>query len=273
MLFRKTKCPNCEAYHDPTLRECPECHKSSELYKLNRVPKRVMFFHPAAQIGLFLIGFAYFGMLILEVGIALFREYLPSEPVLRSSTALVLTYGGMFIALMAIALFTGRRKLFFEKFTNGTDYLYGIGYAATLIGVMMIVNCILSFFYDVGGNSGNQESIEMVTLGYPLLTLPFICIIGPIVEEMTYRVGLYSFLRRFNKYAAIIGSAVVFAFIHFEFSAADLTSEFQSIPAYLVPGFILAIAYEHRGPASSMMAHIIYNSFATLLIFVRYYGQ
>ena len=35
-LFEGIKCPNCEAYHDPTLKECPECHKSNELFNLRQ---------------------------------------------------------------------------------------------------------------------------------------------------------------------------------------------------------------------------------------------
>ena len=64
MLFKDIKCPNCETYHDPTLQKCPECHNSNELYKLNRVPKRAVFLHPICQIAMFIIGFAYAGMLV-----------------------------------------------------------------------------------------------------------------------------------------------------------------------------------------------------------------
>ena len=64
---------------------------------------------------------------------------------------------------------------------------------------------------------------------------------------------------------------VVFAFIHFDFEAIgtpEIVEELWSLPSYLVSGLILTIAYEHRGPACSMTAHVLYNLFAFALMFV-----
>lgn len=266
-IFEGIKCPNCGSYHDATLRKCPECNKSNELFRLRRIPKRVVFLHPFAQIGMFLVGFAYGGMLIMEIIVALFKDYLPSDAALRSITGNAIIYISMFIGLLAIALLSGRIKIFGEKFTNSIDYVYGIGYATTIVFSSIILGAILSWFYKMDNNV-NQEAIETVAHSYPLLSIPVLCFVGPICEELTYRVGLYSFLRRFNKYLAFVITVIVFAFIHFEFGADDILTELRSLPVYMVSGFILTLAYEHRGPACSMTAHVLYNSFALALVFI-----
>ena len=267
MLFKDTKCPNCEAYHDPTLKECPACHKNNELFSINRLPKRVVFLHPLAQAGLFLIGFAFVGMLIAELIYSIILNNTNLDNATKNIVLLTLTYLTMFAGLISVPLFT-RRKLFLSKYTNRIDYIYGIAYAVTVVCVGTIVSAIIALMHDAGTNV-NQTAAESIVKNYPLLAFLVLGILGPVCEEMTYRVGLYSFLRRINKYLAFAVTTVIFAFIHFDFMAEDMITELWSLPSYLACGFILTLAYEHRGPACSMLAHIAYNIFACLLIWVK----
>lgn len=265
MLFKDTKCSNCGAYHDPTLRKCPECHKNNELFELNRLSKRVLFLHPIAEAALFLIGFAYIGMLIGEVFFSIFVGALPSDNELFKKTLLlVLVYFTMFVGLCSVPLFT-RRDEFFGKYKNGIDYLYGLAYAITIICVGTVISALVSFAYSPQDNV-NQTMAVSIAKGYPLLAFFVLCFLGPVCEEFTYRVGLYSLLRRINKYLAFAVTTIIFALIHFEFGAEDMVNELWSLPSYLVCGFLLTLAYEHRGPACSMTAHIIYNIFAYIVI-------
>ena len=48
-----------------------------------------------------------------------------------------------------------------------------------------------------------------------------------------------------------------------------MLDELWSIPMYIVSGFVLTLAYEHRGPACSMTAHVLYNMFAFILILTQ----
>ena len=272
MLFKDINCPNCHTYHDPTLNECPNCHKDNELYKLNRVPKRVVFLHPIAQVAMFIIGFAYAGMLIAEIIFAYFIGMNGDTSAIQKSVWLMLTtYLAMFAGLMAVNLFT-RRDLFFSKFTNGIDYLYGLAYAITLITLGSVLNILISLIHPTAVDNANQSAAVTMSLNYPLLMFFVVGLLGPICEELTYRVGLYSFLRRINKWAAIVIVTIVFALIHFEFGADDMETELWALPSYLLSGAILTYAYEHRGPACSISAHITYNIFAFALIFVQNHG-
>ena len=265
MLLNSQKCPNCSAYYDPTLKECPHCHKNNELYDRKVIPERVMFFHPVAQIGIFLAGFSFVGMVICEF-ISTFFVIFMEKGILQTTILLLLTYLMMIGAIFIIS-FTTRWKLFTKKFTDYRDYLMGLAYAGIIILASLLLSIVINLFYQ-GGENANQEAAVNISTNYPIFSFFILCLLGPICEEMTYRVGLYSFFRRINKYLAFAVTIIVFTFIHFDFTAADLTSELWSLPSYIVCGLILTIAYEHRGPACSMMAHIAYNLFAFIMIFV-----
>ena len=98
MLLKRKKCPNCRGYYDPTLEKCPICYKRNELYLNRQLPKSILFLHPIAQICLFLGGFAFVGMLILELILALclyeplyFCDDKASEAILISLTYFLMT--------------------------------------------------------------------------------------------------------------------------------------------------------------------------------------
>ena len=266
MLLKNKNCSNCGRYYDPTLKQCPTCHKRDELYEQRGIPSYIAFFHPIAQIGLFVCGFAYIGMLISEIIAAVFLNSLPKGD-FKNIMILTVTYLLMFVGLLSIAFLT-RRNDFLKKFERPSSFLIGLAFAGLVVVSSSIVATIVEQFYATQVNV-NQEAAIQMSLNYPILSGIILCLIGPICEEMTYRVGLYSFFRRINIVLAMIVTTVVFAFIHFDFTAEDIVNELWNLPAYIVSGLVLTIAYEVRGPACSMTAHIIYNTFAFAMIFIR----
>ena len=264
MLLKRKKCHNCGAYYDPTLEKCPACHKHNELYLNREINDKIAFMHPVAQIGLFLGGFALAGMFIIELIFALFLKSAIADKTALDATLISCTYITM-IGGLGFIVFLTRRKHFLSKYTRKIDYIYGLAYMITLILVSSLVSVFTSLFHEAANNA-NQSTAVVFIKNYPLLAFFVIGILGPICEELTYRVGLYSFLRRINKYLAFAVTVIVFAFIHFDFDAADIVNELWAIPSYIVAGAVLTLAYEHRGPACSMTAHVCYNIFAFLTI-------
>lgn len=265
MLIKSKKCPNCDTYYDPTLEKCPGCHKHNELYLDRQVSTNVAYMHPIAQIGLFLAGFSFAGMLIAELICSLFLGGIANEA-LRQALYMTCVYSLMLVGLAAIVLIT-RRNYFFSKYKRPLDYIYGLGFAITLLLVGSLIANFTSIFHEVTDNANQGNAISFAK-NYPILAFFVMGFFGPICEELTYRVGLYSFFRRINKYLAIAISAVVFALIHFDFTATDIVTELWALPSYIASGVILALAYEMRGPACSMTAHVIYNiiAFCTILM-------
>ena len=270
MLIQDTKCPNCGTYHDPTLEKCPGCNKNNELFSLNRLPKRVLFLHPIVQIMMFLIGFAYAGMIVGEFIIAIYVRQIPGDDLIYKSLVMMcIVYCLMLFGLVTLVLST-RRKEAVSKFKNGHDYLFGLAYFGGLVLASIFLGLIINAFFTAPEEiNSNQQMADAVSKNYPIVSFILLGFVGPICEELTYRVGLYSFLRRINVYLAVIVTTIVFAFIHFEFEADNMAAELWALPSYLISGFILTMAYEHRGPACSMTAHILYNLFAFALMFME----
>lgn len=270
MLIQDTKCPNCGTYHDPTLEKCPGCNKNNELFSLNRLPKRVLFLHPIVQIMMFLIGFAYAGMIVGEFIIAIYVRQIPGDDLIYKSLVMMcIVYCLMLFGLVTLVLST-RRKEAVSKFKNGHDYLFGLAYFGGLVLVSIFLGLIINAFFTAPEEiNSNQQMADAVSKNYPIVSFILLGFVGPICEELTYRVGLYSFLRRINKYLAFVITCIVFAFIHIDFDSGDMIAELWSIPTYLVSGLILTIAYEHRGPACSITAHALYNLTAFLAVLMR----
>lgn len=262
LLFNK-KCSNCQSYYDPTLNECPKCHKANELAQNRDVSNDIVFFHPFAQIGLFLGGFSYVGMLLCQLICSLFFGGI-SDVGLKNALIILFCYLLMLGGLLSISLFT-RRQTFIKKFTHPSSYLYGLAYAGMMVLAALLIGVIVSIFYFAEENTNQNAAVDIVN-NYPILAFFVIVIIGPICEEMTYRVGLYSFLRRINVFLAFAITSIVFALIHFDFEASNMANELSSLPTYLACGFLLSLAYERHGPACSITAHMLYNLTAFLVM-------
>ena len=264
MLLFGRNCPNCHTYYDATLIECPNCHKNNELYARGEIANEIVFLHPAAQLGLFLGGFAYAGMIICEFIAAFFCLSVKDE-ILTNSLIVFFAYLLMCGGLLSIPLLT-RRKTFFKKFTRPLDYAYGAGYAGLILVSELVITLFITIFNPNPFVNGNQQDVIKYITNYPILMFFALCLLGPICEEMTYRVGLHSFFRRINRALAFIVTAFIFAFVHFRFNYDNITGELLALPSYLMAGIILAFAYEHRGPACSITAHILFNLTAYLTI-------
>ena len=256
MLLTTIECSNCGAYHDSTLEECPNCHKSNELRTLKDFPKNVFFLHPVAQLCMFAIGFTYIGMII---AVTIFYDITDSD-FYAQLFAFILAVIGM----LSIVLFT-RRKMFLDTFKGLDKYLYGI-----LVGIvvgalaLVIVNLIPLWYHGEGNN--NQSTVESLVNLHPIIGFFVLCFLGPISEELAYRVGLYSFLRRFNKYLALILTTIVFALVHLDFNSENLIGELWSLPAYLLAAFALTFIYEKKGLPASLTAHVLYNLVSFLMV-------
>ncbi|MGM9873653.1 MAG: lysostaphin resistance A-like protein [Bacilli bacterium] len=164
------------------------------------------------------------------------------------------------------------KNIFSSSFKKISSYMAGIICLLIMIAITRFYSSIVSPFISKSSNS-NQQAIVTYTRSMPLLAVIVFVFIGPICEELTYRLGLYSFIRRKGKLLAIILSSLVFAFIHFDFNALisgniqNLVDELLIIPSYVLSGVCLSIVYEKYGLAASLTAHILNNLIAIIECF------
>lgn len=150
---------------------------------------------------------------------------------------------------------------FFKDFKENKTLLYGLGFGFLLMIASSTVSSLMNLIRDSGVND-NEAAIDSITTSFPLLSLIIFGILGPICEEFTYRLGLFTLLKRWNRVAAYILTAVIFGFIHFNFLSGDIVGELINIPSYIVAGVLLCYFYDYKGIGASMIAHITNNFIA-----------
>lgn len=184
----------------------------------------------------------------------------------RSAITQMVSYSILFVLLL-VSLGPNIKKCL-PKFANWIPYLVGIAIGVSvLIGDELYLRFVNLFYTtETGGNEGNIRSI---IANYPISSVFIFGLIGPMCEELTYRVGLFNLIKRWNKIAAYIIAAVIFGLIHMDFRA-DIATEFILLPSYILPGILFAIAYDMYDLPCSFTAHITNNLVVIIQLVIRY---
>ncbi len=258
--FLNRKCEGCGSFYDPTASHCPNCKRSNpefsrKLYPVNEsasLLKEVLFFA---------IGFIGLQLIVLIVA-AITEKFYPVDSVSYYGIVQNASYGILFLILSLIAF--DYWKTIGKCFLNKRTY-FGFAVGIILVGFNVGYSAILAH-YGISSNA-NQESLEKVVSFSKPLAFMFLGLAGPICEEITYRLGLFDLLKRAHIAIAYVVCAIFFGFIHFNFSNPDL-AEWLNIPNYVICGAILCFANDRFGIGASMIAHIMNNIFALILMVI-----
>lgn len=164
------------------------------------------------------------------------------------------------IILFPTLRFIIREFLHLKSWSKGFFYGFIVIFATASIGILYEL-----FNINLRDNV-NQDTINTLVLELPVLSFLTFTLLGPIVEELTYRLGLFSYLARKSKWLAYGLTLTLFGFIHFNFMNADLVNELLNLPFYLVAGAIFCYLYEKEGFAVVTIAHITNNLVSILSI-------
>lgn len=175
-----------------------------------------------------------------------------------------------YIALLVTLLLIGNKDLLkiIKSFKQWQSYLAGVICFASIIAFNIFYGIIVNLLKTpVSGNS-NQQALETIDSVYPFVSMVIFGFVGPICEELTYRTGLFSLLKRKNRIIAYAVTIVVFALIHFDFSATKETivNELLNLPYYMFAAFAFSFTYDRFGFAGSVTGHIINNVFSLAMI-------
>lgn len=122
---------------------------------------------------------------------------------------------------------------------------------------------VINLFYHIE-TSGNEETIRSAIAAYPVASVFIFGLVGPMVEELTYRSGLFGLLRKWHRIPAYIITGLIFGLIHFQFDSPTIINEFIFLPTYIVPGLLFCLAYDLYGLPCSFTAHSFNNLFAII---------
>lgn len=214
---------------------------------------------------MFLVGFSYCGLFLISILVSIIAVNFTNNESLLNIIVQSGSYLTLFVVLFVICLKS--KKYYINEFKDVTKWMEGASYAVIIIAAEIAVSLVMNTIFPDAAVNGNQNAVEDLITNYPVLM--FICtvIIGPMCEELTYRVGLYGLIKEKNETLAFIISGFVFAFVHVSFTDTTVIAELVAFPTYLVIGYLFTYAYKKHGLPCSYVAHALLNllSFVAVL--------
>lgn len=141
----------------------------------------------------------------------------------------------------------------------------GIGIVAHY-GLCELAARLGRLFVDRGGNL-NDSVISSRVGNTPHMTLLIVLFLAPFVEETLFRGLVFGGLKEKSRLLAYAVSCALFALLHvWQFAVANRDpAYFLLMVQYLIPGLVLAWAYEHAGTLwASVGLHAGVNALAVL---------
>ncbi len=179
-----------------------------------------------------------------------------------SLVANFVVYAVLFVALISVVIIDFPK--FKHEFKNWKPYVAGIVCTVAIVAFEMLYTNIVNLFYEYGVND-NETAVRSIVEVYPIASIFILGIVGPICEELTYRVGLFGLVKKANVALAFVVTTLVFAFIHFNFLSKNIWDELVNLPCYLFSGVAFTFVYYKFGFVGSMTAHVANNLYAVLL--------
>lgn len=266
--FKRAKCSACGTHRDSTFNFCPKCNKENNLLSDMVNPLECMDWGRCLKMVLLLFA-AQFGVMIVFYMAAIFivggsiaetAQRLSDDIKLISWSSFAGTIAGIFVGMFILRdylkpLIKSAKKKYF---------IMGAVIGAVIFGIGTIYEMLLDF-----GTNENQMLLVEEFQASPVIFVISVSILAPIFEELVFRTGVYGFFRKINRPLAYIISTLAFAMIHVDLGAANITAELVSLPAYLLPGFALAFAYDKYGFWGSFTMHLTNNSIAAIMFAIE----
>lgn len=263
--FHSKTCQNCGCMYDELLANCPNCHEvNKDAEKKGDHYPHIPF---SKEIWLFIIGLIVFSLLAI-VFTLLFKNITTENEVKGMMLINVANYVCIFLCLLLV-LFPFIKNII-TYFTKGYEpYIWGIIGAVALFVFSILWGLISEKIMPSTPGSENQQAAYKIVKAYPAVGILILGIVGPITEEITYRMGLFTVLSRFRKWVAYVVTIIVFGLLHFSFQQEVFLSELLYLPQYLFAGFVFCFLYDKQGPAASFTAHILNNMISVILILAQ----
>lgn len=261
MLFGTKKCHKCESEYDVASPTCPVCGAPEVGYEKRKIAPTILWMDYRKQIALFLVG---------SVGLSAVATIILSFVTESDFDLLMVNLASYLTVLLAFTFLIGKDIIRFKPhFVTLMPYVVGgVGCLALyLFGNLyqIIIQSITTIT-----ESTNEATADAFIVNFPYIAFFVIVLLGPICEEATYRLGLFSFLYRVKPWLAYLVGIILFAFVHFSsksFTDSDvLLNEFLNLPFYLFAGFVFCFIYHKWGLAASLSAHILNNLLTFFLV-------
>lgn len=263
--MKKIYCEICKTKYDANQENCPYCHSRNNFLDYDFNKTNLINISFKKQLLLFVIG-----LVGLSLFAAIFTFAFTNIKIDDNlKLAIINTLAYVFAFSIMCCVLNNDIYVIFNQFKNSKIILYGIlGLTAILIFSNVYQMILVSTGFSFTSNE-NQQAIVNIATQYPLLTFAFSVLLGPIFEELAYRVGLFSLINRKSRLIAYIVSVLIFAFLHFNPLSKNIVNELIMLPEYIISGLVLTYVYEKKGLGASFTCHLLNNIIAFLLIYTQ----
>ena len=261
MLFGSKKCHSCESEYDVASPTCPVCGTPEPGYEKRKIAPTIIWMDYWRQIVIFLVG---------SVGLSVVASIVASFVTESDFDLLMTNLVAYLTVLLVISFLIGKQIIKFKPhFATLLPFVAGAVGCLTLYLFSGFYGMIINSITTMTENT-NEATADTFITTFPYIAFFVIVLLGPICEELTYRLGLFSFLYRVKPWAAYLISIILFGFIHFNakaFTNTDiLLNEFLNLPFYFFAGFLFCFMYHKWGLAASLTAHVLNNLLTFLLV-------
>ncbi len=242
-------------------------------------PQKFLWWHHILLFGLGYLGLNLFAIIFNKI--PYFSNLTNTPQGLFAATLYNLIIYLLTFSLLAIILiYTRAFQSLFKGFTKLRPYIAGVFYGFIVIIASVSYSSLVTIIFGPSESNINQLSIEAMIKINPFLNFFWIVILGPLVEEILYRVGIFNGLKKVNHILAYVISGLIFGLIHFNVPLTDsgaidqakLMVEFINIPSYIISGLLFAYIYDKEGFATSSVAHITNNLLSFIVTIIRAYN-
>ena len=263
MLFRKQKDSQQESDVNTTNGTSPNCDTNNPPLKKKTVG-------PGAIVMPFWKQLIYFGIDFIGVTIISFlMSIIGTFFGMDEKTVYSFTVFSTYFVILCIAVFFTilNWNYFKEKLKKVYPYVIGIIGGILIIALQMAYSITISSLGIEMSTNENEYLVEDMIFNYPLLSVLIFAIAAPIVEELAFRLGFFTFLCRVNRIFAYIVSILLFSMMHMSFDGllagnlAAFYNELLNLPTYILGGIVLTLVYDFHGLSSSIVAHVTLNLF------------
>ena len=286
--FKKIKCSNCNKEYEESFYACPMCGAENKMVsnhhiRMNSLSQILSFV--IGCIGFLLVGAFAQIFIIIAVQNNGFDIKETWVEVLVAMLTNIITYVVISIAL-GIFLIKDYKEIF--KSFKAKELLFGLLLFMALLILNYIVGFIKSGYCSAVFSKEemetidnlNQKGVKDLVVNYPIVAFFMVVVFAPIVEEITYRLGLFSFLRKINFVLALLVSSFAFGMIHFGYSALTsgdirlIVVELISLLFYVGSGVLMGFFYHKFGFFTSWSGHALNNLFSFVSTLVAtYFGK
>jgi len=208
------------------------------------------------------------GISIVQVSI---QEFLPksvdtdAEVNFLNTLINLLTYGFLFFTFVFLYRNYFKKYIKISLDKKWEIFLYAVIGALLIMAMSYISSAVMNIFGEIKIPE-NQETLNNLVDGslFDKIALVLFAVgFAPLVEEMVFRKAIYGFMSKINPVVAIVGSGLIFGYIHV------LNDDIIQIMYYALLGMVLSYIYflSNKNIIVPIIVHALFNLFVVVTMF------